>query len=170
MSNPAAPRHAPLLISAARPIWLVSAAVTTAAAVATELYGLAARAIGVPMTAGDPGGTVATPITIGMFAMAVLISLFWGTILAIALARYARHPARTYLRATLALTGLSLAGPLAAGDTAIATKLMLGGAHLLAAAIVIPVLTRRLALAPGRQPPPSAANAAAQTQSQPKRP
>ena len=70
--------------------------------------------------------------------------------LAVVLARYARHPARAYLRATLALTALSLAVPLSAADTATSTKVMLACAHLLAAAIVIPAVTRRLAGAPGR--------------------
>jgi hypothetical protein len=35
-------------------------------------------------------------------------------------------------------------------DTATSTKVMLACAHLLAAAIVIPAVTRRLARAPGR--------------------
>jgi Family of unknown function (DUF6069) len=44
----------------------------------------------------------------------------------------------------------SLAIPLSAADTATSTKVMLACAHLLAAAIVIPAVTRRLAGAPGR--------------------
>jgi Family of unknown function (DUF6069) len=39
---------------------------------------------------------------------------------------------------------LSLAGPMFAGGTALLTKLMLAVAHVLAAAIVIPAVTRRL--------------------------
>ena len=52
--------------------------------------------------------------------------------------------ARAYVRITIVLTVLSLAGPLAAGATAASTKLMLAVAHLVAAAIVIPVVARRL--------------------------
>lgn len=133
-----------------RSVWLVSALAGVVAAVATELYGLAARAAGIPMSAGNIGADTADPITIGMFAMGTLISTFWGTVLAVIFARYAVHPARTYLRTALALTVLSLVTPLAAGDTAVSTKVMLCLAHLLAAAIIIPIVTRRLSHAPGR--------------------
>jgi len=126
------------------PVWLVSALAGIAAAVATELYGLAVRALGIPMQAGTIGATVAEPISIGMFAMGTLSSVFWGTILAVILARFASRPAKIYLWATVVLTALSLAWPLGAGATALSTKLMLALAHLLAAAIVIPAVTRRL--------------------------
>jgi deoxyribose-phosphate aldolase len=52
--------------------------------------------------------------------------------------------ARAFLRTTLVLVAVSLAFPLAAGHTAIATRLTLALAHLIAAGIVIPVLTLRL--------------------------
>lgn len=132
-----------------RPVWLVSAAAGLVAAVATEAYGLAARGFGIPMAAGTPGAHSAQPITVGMFAMGTLICTFWGTVIAVLLARFAKHPARTYLRITVALTVLSLADPLAAGgDTALSTRLMLCVAHLIAAAIIIPVVFRRLASSP----------------------
>jgi hypothetical protein len=135
---------------ATRPVWLVSTLAGLAAAVATELFGLAARAVGVPMVAGSIGATVTEPITVGMFAMGTAISVFWGTILAVLLARYARRPARTYRWTTIALTVVSMAGPYLAGATATSTKIMLGLAHVVAALIVIPVVTRRLAHAAGR--------------------
>jgi hypothetical protein len=129
---------------APRPVWLVSAGAALTAAVATELYGLAARAAGVPMAAGNLGASTAGPITVGMFAMATLICAFWGTVLAVLLARFAARPARVYVWTGTALTALSLAGPLFAGDTAVSTKLMLAVGHLLAAAIIIPVVAHRL--------------------------
>jgi Family of unknown function (DUF6069) len=135
-----------------RPAWQVSAIAGLIAAVATELYGLGARAAGVPMVAAGLGSAKARPITVGMFAMGTLISTFWGTILALVLARYVAHPARVYLRATVALTALSLAVPLSAADTAMATKVTLAGAHLLAAAIIIPVVTTRLSRRQSRRP------------------
>jgi uncharacterized RDD family membrane protein YckC len=122
-----------------RPVWLVSAVAGLTAAAATELYGLAARALGLPMEAGSGA------IEVGMFAMGTVICAFWGTVLAVVLARFAARPARVYVRVTVVLTALSLAGPLTAGDTALSTKLMLATAHLLAAAIVIPTVARRLA-------------------------
>ncbi|MBM7775899.1 hypothetical protein JOD54_006103 [Actinokineospora baliensis] len=128
-----------------RPLWLVSATAGLAAAAATEVYGLLARATGIPMAAGNIGADTAEPITVGMFAMGTAISVFWGTVLALLFARFARNAARTYLRTTIVLTALSLAGPLAAADTATSTKAMLILAHLLAAAIVIPPITRHLA-------------------------
>jgi heme A synthase len=102
------------------------------------------------MSAGTIGSDTAQPIAVGMFAMGTLICTFWGTVLAVILARRALHPARAFARATIALTAFSLASPLAAGDTATSTKLMLALAHLLAAAIVIPIITHRLTHAPGK--------------------
>jgi hypothetical protein len=131
-------------VAPVRPIWMVSAVAGVAAAVATEAYGLAARAAGIPMEAGSVGASTAEPITVGMFAMGTLICTFWGTVLAVLLARWASRPARAYLRVTVALVVVSLATPLGAGDTAISTKLMLAVAHVIAAAIVIPTVARRL--------------------------
>jgi hypothetical protein len=140
----------PANILRTRPVWLVSVLAGVTAAAATEIYGLAARAADIVMAAGSIGATTAEPITVGMFAMGTLICTFWGTVLAVTLARYASRPAWAYVRTTVALTAVSLAGPLAAGDTATSTKLMLALAHLLAAAIIIPTVTRRLSHAPGR--------------------
>lgn len=126
------------------PVWAVSVLAGAAAAIATELYGLAAGAAGIPMRAGSFGATAAEPIGAGMFAMGTLISVFWGTILAVVFARFAAHPARIYLGVTVVLAALSLAGPLTAGATAWSTKLMLALAHVLAAVIVIPIVTSRL--------------------------
>lgn len=133
-----------------RPVWLVSVIAALAAAAATEVYGLGARAAGVPMAVAGLGATTATPITVGMFAMGTLVCAFWGTLLAVALARFASQPARAYLWATLVLTALSLAVPLTAHDTAVSTKLVLAGGHILAAAVIIPPVTRRLRVASGR--------------------
>ncbi len=53
-------------------------------------------------------------------------------------------PRRIYLRAALPLLAISLAVPLTAADTAISTKLTLAAAHLIARAIIIPAVARRL--------------------------
>jgi heme A synthase len=143
-SAPAAPAAVRTRLLAGRPVWLVSALAGLTAAVATGLYGLAARAAGIPMSAGSIGASAAEPITVGMFAMGTLICTFWGTILAVLFARHASRPARAYVRTTVALTVVSLIAPLGAVDTATSTKLMLALAHLLAAAIIIPTVARRL--------------------------
>jgi heme A synthase len=142
---------ATLDIPRTRPVWLVGVLAGITAAAATELYGLTARVAGIPMAAGGIGAATAGPITVGMFAMGTLICTFWGTILAMLLARYASRPTRTYARTAVVLTVISLAGPLAAGATATSTKLMLAFAHLIAAAVVIPLVSLSLRQAgPGR--------------------
>lgn len=130
-----------------RPVWLVGAVAGVAASAATEAYGLLARAAGIPMSAGSVGAPSAGPITVGMFAMGTLICTFWGTVIAVLLKRYARRPARVFLWTAVGLTAVSLAAPVLAAHTAVSTKIMLLVAHLVAASIVIPAMTRRLARA-----------------------
>lgn len=66
------------------------------------------------------------------------------TFAVILVARFSKNPRRTYLRMALPLLALSLAAPITAADTAISTKLTLAAAHLIAGAIIIPVVARRL--------------------------
>jgi hypothetical protein len=78
------------------------------------------------------------------------ITLFWaavGTVLAVVLARRAKRPARTFFVTTLALTALSFVPPLATADIDAATRVTLSLSHVVAAAIVIPVLAARLSAA-----------------------
>ena len=134
----------PLVRTRRRPVWLVSAAASAVALAVTALFGLAARRAGVPMAAAGFGQAKAGPITAASFAMGVLICAFWGTVLAMLIARFAGRPARTYLITTIALTAVSLLAPLSAADTATSTKLTLAAGHILAAAVIIPPVTRRL--------------------------
>jgi hypothetical protein len=76
----------------------------------------------------------------------VALGTFWGTVLAVVLARRAPRPAHAYLATTLPLLTVSLAGPLTAHATA-ATKVTLARGHLIAAAVIIPAVARRLAVA-----------------------
>jgi hypothetical protein len=55
-----------------------------------------------------------------------------------------KDPKRAYLWTALPLLAVSLAVPLVAADTAISTKLILAAAHLIAGAIIIPAVARRL--------------------------
>jgi hypothetical protein len=132
------------LYLARRPVWQVSYLSGLAAALAVEIWGLVARAAGVPMRAAGLGSHHATPITVGMFAMGTLLVTFLFTFAVALMARFASKPARAYLQTTLPLLALSLAIPLTARDTAISTRLTLAAAHLIAGAIVIPVVARRL--------------------------
>jgi hypothetical protein len=148
MSATAASAHTPAASTASfmarRPVWQVSYLSGLAASVVVETWGLAARAAGVPMRAAGLGSHHATPVTVGMFAMGTMVVTFWFTFAVIVIARYAKNPRRAYLRTTLPLLALSLAVPLTAADTAISTELTLCAAHLIAGAIIIPVVARRL--------------------------
>jgi Family of unknown function (DUF6069) len=129
---------------ARRPVWQVSYLAGLAASIVVEVWGLAARAAGVPMRAAGPGEHHAGPVTIGMFALGTMVVTFWFTFAVVLIARFAKNPRRIYLRTALPLLVLSLATPITAADTAISTKLVLGGAHLIAGAIIIPTVARRL--------------------------
>ena len=152
MPTTAASAHAPAAPSASfltrRPVWQVCYLAGLAASVAVEAWGLAARAIGVPMRAAGVGAHHAMPIAVGMFAMGTMVVTFWFTFAVAGMARFARNPKRTYLRTALPLLVLSLAVPLTAADTAISTKLTLAAAHLMAGAIIIPAVARRLSRVP----------------------
>ncbi|MFI9170191.1 DUF6069 family protein [Streptomyces lincolnensis] len=128
-----------------RPVWLVGIAAMLAGAVVTEVFALVARGAGVPMSAASPGATEAADIPVGGFAGGVLFWSLAGIVLAVVLGRWAKRPARTFTVATVVLTVLSLAGPVAAPHTAVSTQIVLAVSHLVAAAVIIPVLARRLA-------------------------
>ncbi|MEU3936218.1 DUF6069 family protein [Streptomyces sp. NPDC029044] len=128
-----------------RPVWLVAILATLAGAVATEAFALVARAAGVPMEAAGPGAEEAAEIPVGGFFGGVVFWSVAGVVLAVALARWAGRPARTFTVTTVALTALSLAGPAAAPHTATSTRIVLAAAHVVAAAVIVPLLARRLA-------------------------
>ncbi|MEV6651858.1 DUF6069 family protein [Streptomyces sp. NPDC051219] len=127
-----------------RPVWQVGVLAAVTGAVVTEVFALGARALGVPMKAASPGATEAQPIPVLGFAGGVLFWSVVGIVLAVALHRWARRPARTFAVTTVALTALSLVPPFLAPHTTTATQFVLAASHLVAAAVVIPVLTARL--------------------------
>jgi hypothetical protein len=107
-------------------------------------YGAAVAAAGVPMRAGDPWATAAEAVTPANFSAGVVLCTFWGTVLAVVVALVAARPSRVFVRTATALVGVSLAAPLAAVDTTVSTKLALALGHLIAAAVVVPLITRAL--------------------------
>lgn len=117
-----------------------------AAAVATETLTALVRAGGVELAVGNPGGDAGSvvPLTFGACAMSVAFCMVLGTALAALLNRRAKRPARTYVVTTVVLTLLSLGSPLLAAGTSGATKVTLVAAHLVAAAVVIPLVARTL--------------------------
>ncbi|MFD8236011.1 DUF6069 family protein [Streptomyces sp. NPDC059696] len=127
-----------------RPVWLVGVLAALAGALVTEAFALVARAADVPMEAAGPGAARAAEIPVGGFFGGVLFWSVAGIVLAVALARWAERPARTFTVTTVVLTALSLAGPAVAPHTATSTRIVLAASHVVAAAVVVPLLARRL--------------------------
>jgi hypothetical protein len=143
--TPLAPTEPRSALLTTRPVWLVGVLATVAGAVVTEGFALVARAAGVPMEAASPGAAEAAGIPVGGFFGGVVFWSVAGILLAVALARWAERPARTFTATTVALTALSLAGPAVAPHTATSTQIVLAASHVVAAAVVVPLLARRLA-------------------------
>jgi hypothetical protein len=122
---------------------VVGGSVASAVAGAAVLfaYGAAAIAVHGSMSVGDPGNTV--PITAASFAIGVLFSSFFGVLLAVGLARWAKRPGHTFRRVAVALTFVSLYAPFTA-QTDTGTKYFLAVGHLVAAAVIIPLVVRAL--------------------------
>jgi hypothetical protein len=117
---------------------LTGAAATVAAAAATVVVAAAGQALGIST---DVSGA---PIpTLGFGVLTVLFSVI-GLVIATGLRRFAGHPRTAWIRTTVALTVLSFVPDLLA-DATVATKLLLMTTHVVAAAVVIPAVARRLA-------------------------
>lgn len=110
---------------------------TAVASTATSAVAAAGFAAGIGL---DVSGA---PIPVSGFAVLTAVCSLVGVLLAAVLARRARHPRRTFVRTTVALTALSLVPDLAADATS-ATRVLLMVTHLVAAAIVVPAVARHL--------------------------
>ncbi|WFE47876.1 DUF6069 family protein [Verrucosispora sp. WMMD1129] len=84
------------------------------------------------------------PIPVAGFGVLTAFFSLIGVVIAALLSRLARRPRRTFVRTTVVLTVLSLV-PDVVVDAGPATKALLMLTHLVAAAIVIPAVARRLA-------------------------
>jgi hypothetical protein len=78
------------------------------------------------------------------FPQVTLMAAVIGIGLAAVFARRARRPRHTFVVTTVVLSALSMVPP-AIVDATIATKLVLGLTHVVAAVIIIPAIARRLA-------------------------
>jgi hypothetical protein len=125
-------------ITTRMPVWRVGALASVVAAVATVVWALFAKAIDIPLEVDDE------EIPVLGFGFLTLLWAVVGTALAIAFARWVKHPARTFVVTTVALTMLSFV-PVVTADADTATQVALALSHVLAAAIVIPSLGFRLA-------------------------
>lgn len=113
---------------------------TIAAMVVTTLAAALARAGGVDFEIPDGGGET---IPLGGFAVVTGFFSLVGVVIAAALLRFSAHPPRRFMWTAVSLTALSMVPPLIAGGDA-ATTIALVGLHLVAAAVMIPALTRSL--------------------------
>ncbi len=112
------------------------AVATVVAAAATAVVAVTGRAIGISL---DVSGA---PIPPSGFATLTVVFSVVGLLVALVLRRTGR-PRTAWLRTTVALTALSLV-PDVLADAGPATKALLMVTHLVAAAIVIPAVARRL--------------------------
>lgn len=112
------------------------------AAVAASAVTMAVAAAG--HAAGISLDMSGAPIPIAGFGVLTAAFSLIGVVIAALLSRFARRPRRTFVRTTVVLTVLSLV-PDGIADAGVATKALLMLTHLVAAAIVIPAVARRLA-------------------------
>ena len=137
MSTTVPAAYAPAAAPTVGSLLLAGSAATVAAAAATALVAAAGQALGISL---DMSGA---SIPASGFAVMTVIFSVLGLVVAAALRRFARHPRAAWIRATVALTVLSFVPDLLA-EAAGATKVLLMLTHVVAAAIVIPAIARRL--------------------------
>ncbi|TDD12066.1 hypothetical protein E1292_02770 [Nonomuraea deserti] len=133
----------------------MSVTTTTATTASTKnliIGGLTATAVAAAATAGvAAAGELAgislavggAPIPVSGFATLTAVFSALGLVLALILARTTRRPRVAFVRTTMVLTALSLL-PDVLVDASPATKALLMLTHVVAAAIVVPVIARRL--------------------------
>lgn len=121
-----------------RPLWIAGIGSGLVAGAATAAYAAIAHGAGVSF---DVGGE---PIPALGFAQITVVAALIGTAIAAVLSRRARTPRRTFLRTTVALTVLSFL-PDVFADAPNGTRLALAASHVIAFAIVVPVLAARCA-------------------------
>lgn len=126
------------------PLWAVCIGAVLAGAVVTTGFEFLVRAFGVGLAAASRPGAEVVAIPEGSFFGGVV---FWGGIgivLALVLARFARRPRRTWLRTAWTLTVLSLVMPLVVAADSFTTNLTLAASHVVAAAVIVPMIGARM--------------------------
>jgi hypothetical protein len=124
--------------STTRALIATGAVAAVAASAATMTVAATGHAAGISLNMGG------VPIPVTGFGVLTAVFSLVGVVLAVILAYKAARPRRAFVRTTLVLTVLSLV-PDAIADAGVATKALLMLTHLVAAAIVIPAVARRLA-------------------------
>jgi hypothetical protein len=125
-------KHVPSRLTRTLPRTTVSVGVLAAAA--TTAGAAVLRAAGIPLA-------VHGKIPMAAFAQFTFIAAVAGGVLLAVLIRRVCAPRQRFVQSTAGLTALSCAVPAAFADT-IASKIALVALHLLAAAIIVPILAR----------------------------
>ena len=112
---------------------------TLAAMAATTLAAALAQAVGVDFEIPDGGESIPLP---GFATMTGFFSVV-GVVIALALLRWSARPTERFVRTAVSLTAISLVPPLISGANA-GTTTTLVGLHLVAATVMITVLTQSL--------------------------
>ncbi len=120
-----------------RALWTAGLVSGVAAAAATTVIAVAARAVDIPLEVDGE------QIPLFGFAQLTMIGAVIGTVLALAMSKWAAKPRRTFVVTTVTLTALSLV-PDVTVDASTGSKLVLMLTHVVAAAIVVPALAKRL--------------------------
>jgi hypothetical protein len=129
--------EAPARTTRARALWVAGLVSGAVAAVATTVIAAVARAGDVPLAIDGE------QIPLLGFAQLTMMCAVIGTVMAVSFAKWARHPHRTFVVTTVALTAVSFVPDLLA-DATTGSKLVLMLTHVVAAAIVVPTLAKRL--------------------------
>ena len=133
-------------IDTIRPLWLVGLVVGLLGSAAAIVVALAAKALDVPMLVAESDTADTMQVPASGFLIFVMASTAVGVVLAYALARWAKHPARTFVIVGVVLTALSMGLPITTHQATTGTRLVLGLTHVVAAAIIIPAIAHQLAL------------------------
>lgn len=136
---------APTSGRSAAAVWKVAGIASAAGVAVAGAYEAVVRAAGVPMDLAMAGADHAEPIPEGGFAGFTVMWAVAGFVLALALARWAKRPGRTYAVTAWTIVVLSLAMPFATSHTALSTRIALTVSHVVVALAVVPVVTARLA-------------------------
>jgi hypothetical protein len=122
-----------------RSVWRTGVVAGVAASIVTTAFAALMHAVDVSLKVSGQS------IPALGFGELTLVAALIGTVIAVVLSRRSARPRRVFLNTTIALTLVSLV-PDVLADAHTATRFVLAGSHLLAAAILIPALASSLAV------------------------
>ncbi|WTW96043.1 DUF6069 family protein [Streptomycetaceae bacterium NBC_01309] len=127
----------------AGPVWKVAGLASLGGLVVAGVYEAIVRAAGVSFEMGASAAD-SKPVPAGGFVGFTAMVAVAGILLAVALARWAKRPGRTYAVTAWAVVAVSLALPFLPPYMDGDTRVVLVLSHLVVAAAVVPVVAKRL--------------------------